>query len=77
MPKADMIHVVKKCEAFGNPNVLLTERGTIESFTGKRADLVALMGNKGTQVEKFIKSNKLDLDDKYEFSQIVAYFNSL
>jgi len=24
----DMIHVVKKCEAFGNANVLLTERGT-------------------------------------------------
>jgi 2-dehydro-3-deoxyphosphooctonate aldolase (KDO 8-P synthase) len=24
----DMIHVVKKCEAFGNPRVLLTERGT-------------------------------------------------
>lgn len=24
----DMVHVVKKCEAFGNPRVLLTERGT-------------------------------------------------
>lgn len=24
----DMAHVVKKCEAFGNPRVLLTERGT-------------------------------------------------
>ena len=24
----DMVHVVRKCEAFGNPHVLLTERGT-------------------------------------------------
>jgi 2-dehydro-3-deoxyphosphooctonate aldolase (KDO 8-P synthase) len=24
----EMVHVVKKCEAFGNPRVLLTERGT-------------------------------------------------
>jgi 2-dehydro-3-deoxyphosphooctonate aldolase (KDO 8-P synthase) len=24
----DMVHVVKKCKAFGNPRVLLTERGT-------------------------------------------------
>lgn len=24
----DMVHAVKKCEAFGNPRVLLTERGT-------------------------------------------------
>jgi 2-dehydro-3-deoxyphosphooctonate aldolase (KDO 8-P synthase) len=24
----DMVHVVRKCEAFGNPRILLTERGT-------------------------------------------------
>jgi len=28
----DMIHVVRKCEAFGNPNVLLTERGTMFGY---------------------------------------------
>ncbi len=28
----DMVHVVKKCEAFGNPNVLLTERGTMFGY---------------------------------------------
>lgn len=28
----DMIHVVKKCEASGNPNVLLTERGTMFGY---------------------------------------------
>ncbi len=28
----DMIHVVKKCEAFGNTNVLLTERGTMFGY---------------------------------------------
>ena len=28
----DMVHVVKKCEASGNPNVLLTERGTMFGY---------------------------------------------
>lgn len=28
----DMVHVVRKCESFGNPNVLLTERGTMFGY---------------------------------------------
>jgi 2-dehydro-3-deoxyphosphooctonate aldolase (KDO 8-P synthase) len=28
----DMVHVVQKCEAFGNPRVLLTERGTMFGY---------------------------------------------
>lgn len=28
----DMIHVVRKCEAFGNPNILLTDRGTMFGY---------------------------------------------
>jgi len=28
----DMVHVVKKCEAFGNPRILLTERGTMFGY---------------------------------------------
>lgn len=56
---------------------LLTERGEIESFTGKKNDLLALMGNKGEQVEKFMKANKLNVDDRYEFTEIVDYYNSL
>lgn len=56
---------------------LLKEDGSIEPFVGKRNDLVLLMGNKGEMVEKYMKVNKLDLDDKYEFGQIIAYYNSL
>ncbi len=56
---------------------LLNESGTTEPFVGKRADLIRLMGNKGSQVEKYIKSNKLDFTDRNEFTQIVQYYNSL
>ncbi len=56
---------------------LLKENGSIEPFDGKRADLVRLMGDKGQLVEKYMKSNKLDLTDRNEFVQIVQYYNSL
>jgi hypothetical protein len=55
----------------------LNDKGVIESFNGKRNDLIYLMGNQGDQVEKYMKTNRLNLDSKYEFAQIVDYYNSL
>ncbi len=60
-----------------NKFYLLTERGAIEPFTGKRNDLIYMMGNKGDPVEKYIKANKLKVDQKYEMAEIVNYYNSL
>ena len=60
-----------------NKFFLLKDSGTIEPFIGKRSDLIYLMGNKGEPVEKYMKTNRLNVDDKYEFAQIVSYYNSL
>jgi len=56
---------------------LLREDGTIEDFRGNKNDLLAMMGNRGKDVEKYIKANRLDFDDKYDLARIVAYYNSL
>lgn len=56
---------------------LLKEDGTIEDFKGSKNDLLALMGNKGKEVEKYVKANRLDFDEKYDIARIVAYYNSL
>ncbi len=56
---------------------MLKENGSIEPFQGKRNDLVRMMGQEGSQVEKYIKSNRLDMTDRNEFVQIVTYYNSL
>ena len=56
---------------------LLKEDGTIEDFKGNKNDLLTRMGNKGKTVEKYIKANRLDFDDKYDLAKIVAYYNSL
>jgi hypothetical protein len=55
----------------------LKEDGSIVDFKGNKNDLIAMMGNKGKTVEKYIKANRLDFDDKYDLAKIVAYYNSL
>jgi len=55
----------------------LGEDGTIESFTGNKNDLLDLMGKRAEEVEKYIKTNRLKFDDKYDLAKIVAYYNSL
>ena len=48
----DMVHVVRKCEAFGNPRVLLTERGTTFGYGRLINDMRAIptMQELGTPV---------------------------
>jgi hypothetical protein len=60
-----------------NKFFLLKDNGNIEVFDGKKNDLIYLMGNKGDQVEKYIKTNRIKLDEKYQFASAVEYYNSL
>jgi hypothetical protein len=55
----------------------LTEDGDIEEFKGNKNDLLDLMGKRGEDVEKYIRSNKLKFEEKADFARIVAYYNSL
>jgi len=55
----------------------LNDDGSIEPFTGSKNDLLDKMGKQAPDVEKFIKDNRLKYDDKYDFTKIVAYYNSL
>lgn len=56
---------------------LLRSDGTIEDFRGNKNDLLNKMGNKEKAVEKYIRDNRLNFDDKYDVAKIVAYYNSL
>ncbi|HTE30388.1 MAG TPA: hypothetical protein VK666_08440 [Chryseolinea sp.] len=60
-----------------NKFFFLDEKGNISEFTGNKGDLLNLMGKKSDEVEKYIKSNRLKYDDKYDFARIVAYYNSI
>lgn len=56
---------------------LLKPDGNIEDFRGNKNDLLEMMGEKRKSVEKYIKSNRLDFDEKYDVAKMVAYYNSL
>ena len=56
---------------------LMKKDGTIEHFRGNKNDLLALMGSKANIVDKYIKANRLDFNDKYDLARIVVYYNSL
>lgn len=60
-----------------NKYFILKENGDIEEFNGKKHDWYDLMRNKANEVESYVKTNRLDFDEKYELSRIVAYYNSL
>jgi hypothetical protein len=55
---------------------LLEENGEIREFQGKKNDWIYAMGNYGDEVQKYVKANKLDFDDKRELTKIVEYYNS-
>lgn len=55
----------------------LDNDGNIEEFKGTKADLLSMMGRKSDDVEKYMKMNRLKIDDKYDFARIVAYYNSI
>lgn len=56
---------------------ILDEKGNIQEFTGTKHDLLKMMGKKSEEVEKYMKSNRLKFDDRYDLAKIVAYYNSL
>ncbi len=60
-----------------NKYFLLKEDGTITEFKGRKNDWYDLMPNKKSEVEKFAKANRLSLEEKYELSRVIEFYNSL
>jgi len=55
----------------------LDNKGKIQYYTGKKADLLSIMGRKSGQVKSFIKQNKLKTDEVRDLIRIVAFYNSI
>ena len=55
----------------------LGNNGDIVEFKGNKNDLLNMMGNREDEVEKFMKTNRLRYDDRFDLAKIIAYYNSL
>jgi hypothetical protein len=60
-----------------NKYFILQENGEIEEFRGKKNDWYEYMRGKENEVQRFVKTNRLDLDEKYELAKAINYYNSL
>jgi len=60
-----------------NKYFILKEDGTITEYKGKKNDWYDLMPNKKDEVERFAKDNRLSLEEKYELSRVIEYYNAL
>jgi hypothetical protein len=63
-------------EVLVNYYYLLEENGNIVPFLGDKRDLLDKMGKYDEDVEKYIRANRLKMDDKYDVVKIVNYYNS-
>lgn len=60
-----------------NRYFFLKEDGSITEFIGKKNDLIDMMGKNGSDVNKYIKANRLRFEEKNDMIRIVDYYNSL
>lgn len=55
---------------------LLEENGNINEFSGKKVDLITMMGKYGNHVADYMRDNKLKAEDREDLSKIIDYYNS-
>jgi hypothetical protein len=60
-----------------NKYYLLRENGNIDEYRGKKNDWFDFMQNKKSEVEKYAKTNRLNMDEKYDLVSVIEYYNSL
>lgn len=55
----------------------LDKNGNISEYTGKKQDLMVLMGKQAPKVKQFMKENKLRADRMRDLVRVTAFYNSL
>lgn len=56
---------------------LMDEKGNINQFMGKKAELLSMMGRRADEVDRYMRQNRLKIEDPSDFTRTVAYYNSL
>jgi hypothetical protein len=56
---------------------LMDEKGNINQFTGKKGELLNMMGRQANDVDQYMRKNRLKIEDPTDFTRTVAYYNSL
>ena len=60
-----------------NKYFTLNDKGVVEPFSGSKKDVLSLTDNRSDEVKRYIKANRLSLDNKYDLARAFEYYNSL
>ncbi len=55
----------------------MDDKGRIVEFTGKRSELMNRFGIDAAEIDKYIRQNRLRIDDRNDLIKIIEYYNSL
>lgn len=55
----------------------LDNKGNVQFYNGKRAELLDLLSKKSNSLKSFIKDNKLKTDEIRDLIRIIAFYNSI
>jgi hypothetical protein len=56
---------------------VLDEKGDVNPFSGKKADLLELMRNREEEIKRFIRTSNVNMDRKSDVVRTFAYYNAL
>lgn len=56
---------------------VLDEKGNVDSFSGKKDDLLKLMENRDDEIKRFIRTSNVNMDRKSDVVRTFAYYNAL
>jgi hypothetical protein len=56
---------------------VLSDKSGVQTFTGKKADMLTLMANRGDEIKRYMRTYRLEAENKSDLIRIFAYYNSL
>ena len=55
----------------------LDNKGNITFYTKKKRDLINILSNKRSEIDKYIRKNSLKVDRKRDLARIISYYNAI
>ena len=55
----------------------LDNKGNITFYTKKKRDLISILSNRRSEIDKYIRKNSLKVDKKRDLARIVSYYNAI
>lgn len=56
---------------------VLNDKGDLQPFSGKRPDLLDLMANREDEIKRYIRTYRLEAEQRHDLVRVFSYYNTL